>query len=159
VCTDLQELCRWGGHVGITEETARELVYALHDAWNKRDIDALLALYVEDVTFWANVGSPDGGPLVMDGKPAYRQFFQVWKDFDCLSVPQNFHFENGIGRCNVEFYIRDPRSGLQHAATYRQIVTYRDDRILRLEQYHDAKAMAAFLSLMSSGIAGQPARN
>lgn len=135
--------------MAITEARARELIYALHDAWNRRDIDALLALYVDDVTFWSNVGGPDGGPLTMSDKPAFRQFFMVWKDFDCLSVPQNFHFENGACRCNVEFYIRDPRSGLQHASSYRQVATYRGDRILRLEQFHDAKAMAAFLSILA----------
>jgi ketosteroid isomerase-like protein len=135
--------------VAITEERARELIYALHDAWNKREIDALLALYTDDVTFWSNVGGPDGGPLVMSEKLALQQFFMVWKGFDCLSVPQNFHFENGVCRCNVEFYIRDPRSGLQHASTYRQLATFRDDRILRLEQIHDAKAMAAFLSILA----------
>jgi ketosteroid isomerase-like protein len=144
--------------VAISEEMARELIYALHDAWNKRDIEALLSVYADDFSFWANVGGPDGGPLVMNGKADLRQFFEVWKDFDCLSVPQNFHFENGVGRCSVEFYICDPRSGLKHASTYRQLLTYRDDRILRMEQYHDARAMAAFLSLMSGG-AADPVRD
>lgn len=134
--------------MATTEARARDVIYALHDAWNKRDLEAMLALYVDDFSFWANVGGPDGGPLVMNDKSALRQFFAVWKDFECLSVPQLFRFKNGVGRCNVEFYIRDPRSGLQHAATYRQVATFRGDRILRLEQYHDARALAAFLSLL-----------
>jgi ketosteroid isomerase-like protein len=148
-------LCRRGDNVTISETGARELIYALHDAWNRRNIEALLALYVDDVTYWANVGGPDGGPLVMSGKPALHQFCMMWKDFDCLAVPENFHFKDGICRCHVEFYIRDPNSGLQHASTYRQIATYRGGRILRLEQYHDANAMAAFLSIMGNG---EPAR-
>lgn len=139
--------------MAVSEAIARQLIYALHDAWNKRDLDALLAVYVDDVSFWANAGGPDGGPLVMNGKAELREFFMVWKNFDCLSVPQNFRFENGVGRCHVEFYIRHPHSGLQHASSYRQIATYRDDRIQRLEQYHDAKAMEAFLALMSSSAA------
>ena len=135
----------------ISEEDAYELLNALHHAWNMRDIEALLAVYDDDVTFWANVGGPDGGPLVMAGKPQLRQLFQVWQAFDCLSVPQNFHFKAGVCQCQVEFYIRDPRSGLQHSATYRQIATYRGKRILRLEQFHDARAMGAFLSIMDTG--------
>lgn len=140
-----------GRTVAITEAQACELVYALHDAWNRRDIEALLAVYTDDVTFWANAGGPDGGPLVMSGKSAFRQFFLIWKDFECLSVPQNLRFESGVCRCHVEFYIRDPHTGLQHASTYRQIATYRDDRISRLEQYHDAKTMAAHMSILAGG--------
>ncbi len=135
----------------ITEERAFDLVYALHDAWNRRDMEALMAVYAEDVSFWANVGAPDGGPLVMNGKAAFRQFFMVWKDFECLSVPQNLRFDKGVCRCNVEFFIRDPRTGLQHASTYRQMASYRGDVIARLEQYHDAKAMAAYMSILAGG--------
>jgi ketosteroid isomerase-like protein len=134
--------------VGITEARARELLYGVHDAWNKRDIEGLLACYVDDLTFWANVGGPDGGPLIFTDKTAFRSHLLAWKDFDCLSVAHNFHFAGGIGRSNVEFYIRDPRSGLQHASTFRQVATFRDNGILRLEQYHDAQALAAFMSLM-----------
>ena len=132
----------------IREERARELLYATHDAWNKRDIKALIALYVDDMTFWANVGGTDGGPMTIADKATFRQHLMAWKDFECLSVPQNFRLENGVGQANVEFYIRD-KSGLQFAASYRQVATYRDDKILRLEEYHDAKALAAFMAMVS----------
>ncbi len=141
-------MCGQGVYVTIREVTARELLYATHAAWNKRDIEALIALYVDDMTFWANVGGPDGGPLTIADKVTFRQHLTAWKDFECLSVPQNFRLENGVGQANVEFYIRD-KGGLQFAASYRQVATYRDDRILRLEEYHDAKALAAFMAMMS----------
>ena len=137
----------------ISEANARELVYAAHDAWNKRDIEALIALYVEDMTFWANIGGPDGGPLTITDKATFRSHLSAWRDFECLSVPQSFRFEDGVGRASIEFYIRDPRSGLRHAATYRQIVRYRDDRIQRMEEYHDARALAAFMSMMAESAA------
>lgn len=132
-----------------TEVIARELLYALHDAWNKRDIERLISLYVEDMTFWANVGGPDGGPMTITDKSEFRRHLTEWKGFECLSVPATFRFEKGVGRASVEFYVRDPRSGLRHAATYRQIAWYRGDKVLRLEEYHDAQALAAFMTLMS----------
>jgi ketosteroid isomerase-like protein len=136
--------------VGTSEAIAREIVYALHDAWNKRDVEALIALYVDDgMTFWANVGGPDGGPLTITDKDTFRRHLTAWKDMECLSVPSTFRFEDGIGRAGVEFYIRDPRSGLKHAATYRQVVWYRNHQVLRLEEYHDAKALAAFMSMLA----------
>ena len=143
----------------ISEDRARELLYGVHEAWNKRDIEALLALYVDDgMTFWANVGGPDGGPLTISDKPTFRAHLDAVKDFECLSVPQSVRFEDGLGRASVEFYIRDPSSGLQHAATYRQIASYRDGLILRMEEYHDAKALAAFMSLLAESKAEVPAR-
>jgi ketosteroid isomerase-like protein len=134
--------------VAIREARARELLYGTHDAWNKRDIERLIALYVDDMTFWANVGGAEGGPLTISDKATFRSHLLAWKDFECISAPQNFRFDSGVGQANVEFYIRD-KSGLQFAASYRQVATYRDDRILRLEEYHDAKALAAFMAMLS----------
>ncbi len=45
----------------VTAERARELLYAAHDAWNVRDIERLVSLFVEDMTYWSNAGGPDGG--------------------------------------------------------------------------------------------------
>jgi ketosteroid isomerase-like protein len=133
----------------IKAERARELLYALHDAWNARDIERLIACYVDDMTYWANFGGPDGGALTIAGKDAFRAHLRALSGIECISVPHHFRFADGLGRASVEFYIRDPGTGHKHAATYRQIASYRDDKILRLEEYHDAKALAAFLDLVS----------
>lgn len=145
--------------MAISRERARDLLYGVHDAWNKRDVEGLLACYGDEFTFWANVGGPDGTPLTFTDKTAFRAHLLSLVDFECLSVPHNFQFADGVGRCNVEFYIRDPASGLKHCSTFRQIGTFRDGLILRLEQYHDAQALAAFLSLMSSDTADAPVQD
>lgn len=142
--------------MAISEARARELLYGIHDAWNQRDIEGLLSCYGDEFTFWANVGGPDGAPLTFTDKTAFRAHLLSLVHFDCLSVPHNFHFDDGIARSNVEFYIRDPNSGLRHASTFRQIGTFRDNLILRLEQYHDAQALSAFLSLLASDAADEP---
>ena len=137
--------------MAISEARARDLLYGVHDAWNARDIEGLLACYGDEFTFWANVGGPDGAPLIHTDRAAFRAHLLSMVDLDCLSVPHNFQFADGVGRCSVEFYIRDPASGLQHSSTFRQVGTFRDGLIFRLEQYHDAKALAAFLSMMAGG--------
>jgi ketosteroid isomerase-like protein len=136
--------------MAISQARARELLYAAHEAWNRRDIDALLDLYVDDLTYWLNFGGPDGGPITIKGKPALRTHVMSFAALDCLSVPDDFRFENGEGHANTEFFMRDPKTGLMHSASFRQVLTYRDDKILRLEEYHDASAFAAFIAMMSN---------
>jgi ketosteroid isomerase-like protein len=133
----------------ITAERARELLYAVHDAWNARDLERLTSLFVDDMIYWTNLGGPDGGALTIAGKDAFIVRLEAWRDTECVSVPDHFRFAAGLGRASVEFYARDPETGHKHAATYRQVVSYRGDKILRIEQYHDAPALAAFLKLVS----------
>lgn len=137
--------------MSISEALARQLLYAAHEAWNRRDIDFLIDLYVDDLTYWSNFGgSPNGGEITITGKAALRTHVMAFAHFDCLSVPERFRFENGRGHVDAEFYMRDRKTGLTHAAMYRQIVTYRNAKILRLEEYHDASAFAAFLAMVQS---------
>jgi hypothetical protein len=69
---------------------------------------------------------------------------------DCLSAPETFRLVNDRGHATAVFYMRQPKTGRMHSAANRQIVSYGDDKILRLEEYHDASAFAAFVSLVSS---------
>jgi ketosteroid isomerase-like protein len=130
-------------------ERARELLYALHDAWNARDLERLISNYVDDMTYWSNVGGPGGGALSIGGKDAFRTYLQATSGMESISVPHNFRFTGGLGRAGVEFYVRDAKTGHKHTGTYRQVASYRDDKILRLETYHDAKALTAYCELIS----------
>lgn len=133
----------------VTAERARELLYAAHDAWNVRDTERLVSLFVDDMTYWSNAGGPDGGELTIRGKDAFRKQLRAWSGSESISVPQHFRFDNGLGRASIEFYVRDSESGHKYVGTYRQIATYRDNKILRFDIYHDASALAAFLELAS----------
>jgi ketosteroid isomerase-like protein len=132
----------------VTEEQARQVVFSIHDAWNRRDLERMLSFYVEDLTFYANLGGPNGNGLTIAGKENFRESIQRWSRLECLSVPQLFRFESGVARTSVEFFIRDPESGQSHSSTYRQFATFRDSKILRMEEYHDAAALMAFMSLL-----------
>jgi ketosteroid isomerase-like protein len=133
----------------IREEQARELLYAAHDAWNAKDVERLLSLFVDDLTYWANAGGPDGGVNVIEGKETFRKQLLQWKALESISVPHHFRFADGLGRASVEFYVTDLRTGHTYSGTYRQIVTYRDGKILGSHVYHDASALGAFLGLVS----------
>ena len=136
--------------MAVSEGKARELLYAAHAAWNSRDIDALLDLYVDDLTYYSNYGDPHGGPFSLAGKAALRSYVTPIAQLECLSVPERFTFRNGRGYATAEFYMRHRISGLMHAGAFRQIVSYRDNKILRLEEYHDAPALAAFWAMVSA---------
>jgi ketosteroid isomerase-like protein len=135
--------------VDVTEEQARQIVYSIHDAWNRRDLERMLSFYDEDLTFFANLGGPNGNETVIKGKAKFLEAMIGWARLECMSVPQLFRFESGVARASVEFFIKDPKTGQSHSSTYRQIATFRNRKILRLENYHDAAALMAFISLMA----------
>lgn len=134
---------------GISESKAAELLYAAHEAWNKRDIAALLRLFDDDMTYWNNLGSADGATLLR-GKEEFVAFLAGLEGMEGLSVPHSFRFSDGIATASVEFYLRDRRTGHSHSGTFRQVLRFRNDRILRMDEFHDAGALGSFLALLGS---------
>lgn len=130
---------------------AREILDATHDAWCKGEIERLLTFYTDDLTYWCNAGSLDGTPFTVEGKPGFRTFLRsIASVAESASVTEHFTFEDGVGRANVEAYIRHRRTGHVMSGTFRQIVTYRGRKILKLEEFHDAAKMAAFWRMVTS---------
>lgn len=124
---------------------------AAHDAWCKGEIERLLGHYVDDCTYWCNAGTLDGSPFIVEGKQPYRTFLRsIASVAESGSVIEHFQFEDGVGRAQVEAYIRHRRTGHVLSGTYRQIVTYRGRKIARCEEYHDAAKMAAFWRMVTS---------
>jgi ketosteroid isomerase-like protein len=132
----------------LSEEQARQILFATHDAWNKREFDRLLSFYVDDLIYWVNMGGPEAGPLTIAGKEQLRLRLQAWDPFESLSVPQHFRMAEGVARANIEFFVKDLRSGQSHSSTFRQVATFRDNKISRMEQYHDAPALLAFMAMV-----------
>jgi ketosteroid isomerase-like protein len=139
--------------MSLTEAIAREVLDSAHAAWSNADIEGVLSCYVDDLTFWCNSGGPDGGALLITGKANLRAFLQSIVDVaESVSVSEYFRLADGIGRAKIECYIRHRKTGHTMAGSYRQLVSYRDSRILQISEYHDAARMAAFWRL----IAGEP---
>ena len=134
----------------MDEQAARSVVDAAYRAWSNGDIEMLLAQYVDDLTYWSNVGGSDDNPLVIVGKPLFRSFVEaIAQTMDSASVLEQFTLRDGIGHGRIEFYVRHKRTGHVLSGAYRQVTTFRDGRILRVEQYHDAARTAAFYRLLS----------
>ena len=134
----------------LDEHRARMILQGTHAAWSRGDVEALLDYFVDDVTYCCNTGAPDGGPLVVNGRDAYRQMLQPIVDVaESVSVPEYFRFADGVGRSSIECYIRHRATRHVLVGSYRQLVTYRGDRIERLEEFHDAAKMIAFWEMIS----------
>jgi len=117
----------------------------------------MLAFYADDVTYWCNAGPLDGVPYTIEGKQSMRTFLRsITAVAESATATEHFQFEDGIGRALVEAYIRHRRTGLVLSGSYRQIVTFKGRKIVRLEEYHDAAKMMAFWRMVTSD---QPAEH
>ncbi len=134
----------------MDEHRARSLIDRAYLAWSRGDVEGVLAQYVDDLTFSSNVGGADGQPLVIVGKPAFRPFIQgMAESMDSASVLEHFRFANGIGHARVEYYVRDRRTKHALSGAFRQVTAFRNGKILRAEQFHDAALMATFWRLVA----------
>jgi ketosteroid isomerase-like protein len=133
----------------LDEHRARMIVHAAHAAWCRADIEGVLAQYTDNLTYWIN-SAPDGGPLMLEGKDALRSMLNsVVEVAESVSVPEYFRFNDGKGRATIEAYIRHKTTGHTLVGSYRQVVTFRGDRIASVEEYHDAARMIAFWKMIS----------
>ncbi|MEI9901124.1 MAG: nuclear transport factor 2 family protein [Hyphomicrobium sp.] len=135
--------------MSISESQAVKVLYAAHEAWNKRDFNGLLELFDDNMIYWSTLGS-DRSQTEIRGKPEFRTFLAAWQGMEGLSVPHSVRFKDGVASASVEFYVRDLRTGHAHSGTFRQVLTFRDGRILRMDEYHDAAAFGSFLALLNS---------
>lgn len=134
----------------LDEHRARMILEATHAAWSNGDIDGLVHHFTDDLTYFCNTGGPDGGPLTIVGKKAYREMLQQIVDVaESVSVSEYFRFSEGAGRSKVECYIRHKTTRHTLVGSYRQLVTYEGSKISRLEEFHDAAKMIAFWRMIS----------
>lgn len=134
----------------MDEHAARNVIDAAYRAWSRGDVEGVVAQYDDHLTFWSNVGGADGQPLTIVGKSAFRAFVQAIADtMESASVLEYFRFSNGTGHAMVEYFIKHKRTGHCLSGTHRQVTIFRDGRIFRVEQFHDAAKTAAFWRLIS----------
>jgi ketosteroid isomerase-like protein len=134
----------------LDEHRARMILDLSHAAWSRGDVEGVLSHYVDDLTWFCNTGGVDGGPLTIKGKQALRQMLQPIVDVaESVSVSEYFRFVDGIGRAKIECYIRHKTTRHLMVGSYRQLITYRGDKIERMEEFHDAAKMVAFWQMIS----------
>jgi ketosteroid isomerase-like protein len=134
----------------LDEHKARIILDLTHAAWSRGDVEGVLAHYVEDLTWFCNTGGPDGGPLTIIGKHGLRGMLQPIVDVaESVSVSEYFRFADGVGRAKIECYIRHKTTRHLMVGSYRQLITYRGDKIERMEEFHDGAKMIAFWEMIS----------
>jgi hypothetical protein len=121
-----------------------------HAAWSCGDVEGVLSHYVDDLNYSCNTGGPDGGPLLIIGKQELRAMLKPVVDVaESVSVAEYFRYSEGVGRAKIECYIRHKTTHHTLVGSYRQLVTYRGNKIARMEEFHDAAKMMAFWRLVS----------
>jgi ketosteroid isomerase-like protein len=139
----------------FSEDSARELIDKAHAIWSSRNVDELLTLYDDDLTYWCNVGGPDGGPHVLRGKAAFKAALDAFLvSAECVSKVQSFVLHDPfspdpVGKATVYHRVVHVPTRNVLEGTFRQIVTFRQGKILRLDEYHDEARMKAFWQLVA----------
>jgi ketosteroid isomerase-like protein len=129
----------------LDEHGARMILESSHAAWSRGDVEGVLSHYVDDLTYYCNTGGPDGGPLSIVGKQALRDMLQpIVEVAESVSVSEYFRYSDGVGRAMIECYIRHKTTHHTLVGSYRQLVTYRGNKIATMEEFHDAAKMMAF---------------
>lgn len=139
----------------LSEHDAREIVDRAHATWSSRNVDKLLALYDDDLIYWCNVGGPDGGPHILRGKSAFKGALDAFLvSTENVSTVQSFTLHdpfslNPVGKATVYFRVIHVPTKNVLEGTFRQIVTFRRGKILRLDEFHDEARMKAFWQLVA----------
>jgi ketosteroid isomerase-like protein len=127
---------------------ALALVESAHEAWANGDVDKMLDSYVDDMVSITNMG-PDGVPMTIEGKAAFRAVFEpVMGIIDSKTFISDFQFLGATARIRFQTYLRHRVTGLELTSTYREICTFRDDKIWKIEDFHDAALMSTFWKLV-----------
>jgi hypothetical protein len=107
-----------------------ELLRSLYDAFNARDIDAMLAEMTDDVD-WPNAW--EGGRL--RGKDQVRDYWtRQWGEIDPRVEPTDFRtLPDGRVSVEVDQVVRDRSGALLGANNVRHQYTFRDGLVARMD--------------------------
>ena len=112
----------------IAEVTA-EMLQAFADAWNRHDVDALMAFMTEDCVFEASAGSEVFGTRYVGRESVRAGFAEVWATFPDAQWSDARHFVCG-NRGLSEWTFTGTRSdGTRVEVHGCDVFTFRDDRI------------------------------
>ncbi|MEQ1695090.1 MAG: nuclear transport factor 2 family protein [Hyphomicrobiaceae bacterium] len=134
------------------EETTRRLFLQCFAAWTNRDLEGALSCMSEDVAHILNLDGtlvPYGASV--EGKPALRKKLQLLLDtfeFGAL-VNESLSVEGRKATGRYKFIYIHCASGERLSGSFRFIIEQRDGLIVRMEEYHDAAYVEAFVRLVS----------
>jgi ketosteroid isomerase-like protein len=111
------------------DEVGVEFLQAFTDAWNRHDIDALMAAMTDDCVFEAAAG-PDASGTRYAGREAVRNgFAQAWKTFPDAQWIDGRHFVCGDRGVSEWTFVGTKADGTRIHANGCDIFTFRDGKI------------------------------
>ncbi len=142
----------------LTYDQAFALVETSHHEWRRANLDGLFNQYNDHMEFWCNVGGPDGEPVEIKGKAAFRETLAaVIRTTRCWSGISTFDYDGTRARTLADYRLQHIASAVSLKGTYRQVVYFERGKIQRLEEYHDAGRLNAFWKLTAEGAAPKTA--
>jgi ketosteroid isomerase-like protein len=135
---------------------SREVVEAFFTYWGVQDVELTSALFADDIVYklhWTTDNFPFGREW--RGAEACRQaLFSTLAEFDYLSyVSTIVSAQRDVVRAQVQFVYRHRRTGGVLEGTRRFVFKVRNGMIVRIEGYHDARLIDAFMRLTESRLA------
>jgi ketosteroid isomerase-like protein len=123
-----------------------ELARASLEAWNARDMEALRALYAEDVVSWPPEGWPEEGPFV--GRDTVVGQWERMRDlWDDDRVEMRADYIDAADRVAVRMIWRERGDGATAESEATGIFTIRDGRIRVAEFFWDHDEALGILEL------------
>ncbi len=127
-------------HVG--EQVTIEVLERFADAWNRHDVDALMAFMAEDCVFEASAG-PDMCGTRYVGREAVRTgFAEVWATFPDAHWGNARHFICGARRVSEWTFTGTHADGTHVEVHGCDLFTFRDGKIALKNSYRKNRARA-----------------
>ncbi|MDO9384764.1 MAG: nuclear transport factor 2 family protein [Hyphomicrobiaceae bacterium] len=128
-----------------TKQDAEELMERIFDAWNARDIASMLTFFCDDLVFVEHAGKGGASYKVRHGAQAFGDYLQTYLDVaDCVSAVNFLSFDGIYIRTVIGFSVIHRANNLKLVGRFRQVISLRDGRISKLDEYHDVDASASF---------------
>jgi len=145
--------------------SSREVVETFFAYWGVQDVELTSSLFHDGMVYKLHVDTTDvpyGGEW--RGKAACRHaMFSILEEFDYLKYePTILSVRGDVVRAQVCFKYQHRRTGGVLEGTRRLVFRVKGDRIARVDGYHDARLVEAFLRLTkhrlaSNQLVGSPA--
>lgn len=142
--------------------SSREVVETFFAYWGAQDVELATALFHDGIVYKLHVVSPDfpfGGEW--HGKDVCRHaMFSILEEFDYLRYePAIRSVKGGIVRTQVSFKYQHRRTGGVLEGTRRLVFRVKGERIVRIDGYHDAQLIDAFMRLTKHRLASNQLAN
>jgi len=120
---------------GSTQPVTDETLRAFADAWNRHDVDALMALMSEDCVFEASAGPDVDGTRHVGRKAVRAGFAEVWATYPDAHWGGARHFVHGDRGVSEWTFTGTRADGTRVEVHGCDLFTFRDGKIALKNSY------------------------